>query len=328
VAYRSVQIQLKHRGIKYNLHFPTNTTPELGFIQSSIARYIPALCVQSKDILAGAPAAEAAMPNIRVIPLNWWSEKNAHVVTCVKLKYVQQPLGKSAATSTVIRPSKRIIYDTTEAVVSFLSENIGTCVDEFTEEWARVSKMVVIAREGTSACCIHIVCKLTFYNFIVAQMSKEKDWKDIQLISFDLQTVEFAYAEVRFIVSVVASIQSFFIYQDYAVSITTCEDSLSASHARFDLQFSRRRAGQPRSDSFNPHDEAEIHLRAILQHGHGRLAPSLHNFVQILRDTLPIVVELEEIRKEDAEKVHAGARPLDIFAKTAGWYRMLYGDFR
>jgi mediator of RNA polymerase II transcription subunit 14 len=66
----------------------------------------------------------------------------------VKLKYVQQPMGKSASTSTVIRPSKRIIYDTTEAVVSFLSENVNTCVDEFLEEWARVSKMVVIAREG------------------------------------------------------------------------------------------------------------------------------------------------------------------------------------
>ena len=62
-------------------------------------------------------------------------------------------MGKSASTSTVIRPSKRIIYDTTEAVVSFLSENVNTCVDEFLEEWARVSKMVVIAREG--ALCLY-----------------------------------------------------------------------------------------------------------------------------------------------------------------------------
>ena len=66
----------------------------------------------------------------------------------MKLKYVQQPMGKTASTSNIIRPSKRIIYDTTEAVVSFLSEDVDTCVDEFLEEWARVSKMVVIAREG------------------------------------------------------------------------------------------------------------------------------------------------------------------------------------
>ena len=71
-------------------------------------------------------------------------------MTCVKLKYVQQPMGKPASGSAVIRPSKRIIYDSTEAIVSFLSENVNTCVDEFLEEWARVSKMVVIAREGTT----------------------------------------------------------------------------------------------------------------------------------------------------------------------------------
>lgn len=117
-------------------------------LQSCLARSIPALCVQSSDILSGAPAAEAAMPNIRVIPLNWWSEKKVQVVTCVKLKYVQQPIGKKARTSNIIRPSKAIIYDTTEAVVSFLSEDVDKCVDEFLEEWANVSKMVVIAREG------------------------------------------------------------------------------------------------------------------------------------------------------------------------------------
>ena len=76
-------------------------------------------------------------------------------MTSVKLKYVQQPMGKSAGTSTVIRPSKRIIYDTREAVVSFLSENVNTCVDEFLEEWARVSKMVVIAREGMDPVYLH-----------------------------------------------------------------------------------------------------------------------------------------------------------------------------
>lgn len=40
------------------------------------------------------------------------------------------------------------MYDATEAVVSFLSEDVEKCVDEFLEEWGKVSKMVVIAREG------------------------------------------------------------------------------------------------------------------------------------------------------------------------------------
>ncbi|KAJ6495613.1 mediator complex subunit MED14-domain-containing protein [Mycena vitilis] len=282
VSYMNVERQFKIRGIPFthvspNLH--ETVTPELAHIQSSLARSVPALCVQSEHILSGAPAAEAAMPNIRVIPLNWWSDKNAQVVTCVKLKYVQQPMGKTAGTSSVIRPSKRIIYDTTEAVVSFVSENVNTCVDEFLEEWARVSKMVVIARE-------------------VAQMSKEQKWPDIRLLSFDLQTVAFAYAS------------------DYTVSIS-CEDQLSTG-GNFDLRFSRC---APSLDSFNPHDDAEPFLRNILRHGHGRLAPSLHRLVAFLRETLPIAVELEEIRQQSQGAV-------DTFAKAAGWYRLLFGDSR
>ncbi|KAJ3975413.1 MED14-domain-containing protein [Lentinula raphanica] len=293
VAYLNVEIQLKNRGIPFkhvNHSGSTSVSPELAYIQSSLARSVPGLCVQSSDILSGAPAAEAAMPNIRVIPLNWWSEKKAQVVTCVKLKYVQQPMGKSAGTSTVIRPSKRIIYDTTEAVVSFLSENVDTCVDEFLEEWARVSKMVVIARQ-------------------VAQMSKEKLWPDIRLLSFDLQTVEFAYAE------------------DYTVFIT-CEDQLS-NGGTFDLRFSRTRRSSGNLgdyDPFNPHDDAEPFLRNILTPGHGRLAPSLHRLVRLLRDTLPIAVELEAIRRETEHE--EGKIPVETFAKAAGWYRLMFGDLR
>ncbi|RXW15427.1 hypothetical protein EST38_g10430 [Candolleomyces aberdarensis] len=282
VAYMNVERQFKSRTIPYTHVNPASGTTqptEIVRIQSSLARCVPSLCVQATDILSGAPAAEAAMPNIRVIPLNWWSDENAQVITCVKLKYVQQPLGKRAGSSTIIRPSKRIIYDTTEAVVSFLSENVNTCVDEFLEEWARVSKMVVIARE-------------------VAKMSKEKAWSDIQLLSFDLQTVEFAYAP------------------GYAVSIA-CEDQLSLDGTKFILRFTR----DDPADSFNPHDDAEPFLTSILQqHGQGRLAPSLERLVMMLRDTLPIAVELEKIRKGCQEQGYH----VDTFAKASGWYRLLY----
>ncbi|KAJ3526719.1 hypothetical protein NMY22_g10058 [Coprinellus aureogranulatus] len=296
VAYINVERQLKARDLSFTYVSPASGVtlpPELSRIQSSLARSVPALCVQATQILAGAPAAEAAMPNVRVIPLNWWSEESAQVVTCVKLKYVQQPLGKRAG-SIIIRPSKRIVYDTTEAVVSFLSENINTCVDEFLEEWAKVSKMVVIARE-------------------VAKMSKEKGWKDMQLLSFDLQTVEFAYAE------------------GYSVSVT-CEDQLSSSGAKFDLRFTRTCPSSPESErgstrdtnTFNPHDDAEPFLSNILRHGQGRLAPSLERLVMMLRDTLPIVVELEKIRRAcEDENYH-----VDTYAKSSGWYRILYPSLR
>ncbi|KAL0956179.1 hypothetical protein HGRIS_002339 [Hohenbuehelia grisea] len=290
VAYVNVEAQLKRRDIPFTCVNSNGGDPlpqEIASIQSSLAQSVPSLCVQSKHILSGAPAAEAAMPNIRVIPLNWWSAKSAQVVTCVKLKYVQQPMGKTAATTgAVIRPSKRIIYDPKEAVVSFVSENVNTCVDEFLEEWARVSKMVVIARE-------------------VAQMAKTKKWNGVHLISFDLQTVEFAYAE------------------DYAVSIT-CTDQLSATGGKFDLRFSR---SPPRDDdlSYNPHDDAEPFFRDILQHGQGKLALSIHRLVALLRDTLPIVVALDEIRCASGADRIAG---VDTFAKAPGWYRLLYGDLR
>ena len=117
--------------------------------------------------------------------------------------------------------------------------------------------------------------------------------------------------------------------QDYTVSIS-CQDQLSPTGGNFDLDFSRipppkgaTNTGDP-ADSFNPHEDAEPFLRDILRHGHGRLVPSLHRLVTRLRDTLPIVVELEVIRKEGKQR----GRNLDIFAKAAGWYRLLYGDLK
>ena len=90
VAYTNVERQFKLRGIRYEHVNPMNGAPvttELAHIQSSLARSIPALCVQSADILSGAPAAEAAMPNIRVIPLNWWSNKKAQASQFDELFY-------------------------------------------------------------------------------------------------------------------------------------------------------------------------------------------------------------------------------------------------
>ncbi|KAI8975875.1 MED14-domain-containing protein [Trametes punicea] len=297
VAYTKVEQQFKLRGIPYTHVNSTSHagTPELAHIQSSLARSIPALCVLSSDILSGAPAAEAAMPNIRVIPLNWWSNDQAKVVTCVKLKYVQQPIGKRASGTTVIRPSKRIIYDTREAIVSFLSDDVDKCVDEFLEEWARVSKMVVIARE-------------------IAQMSTKYLWTDVRLLSFDLQTVEFAYAA------------------DYTLSLT-CTDQLASSGGSYHLRFGRIEPDEdhntmqvddgtmPRS-THNPHEDVEPYMRSLLRNG--RLSSALHRLVGLLRETLPIVAELEDIRVSAAR---SGAC-VDTFAKSAGWFRILYGDLR
>lgn len=107
----------------------------------------------------------------------------------------------------------------------------------------------------------------------------------------------------------------------------SCEDQLSPTGGNFDLEFSRVQASDAMEtdvpfDTVNPHEEAVPFLRNILRHGHGKLAQSLHRLVTLLRDTLPIVVELENIRR-DSDK---HGRKLDIFAKSAGWFRLLYGD--
>jgi mediator of RNA polymerase II transcription subunit 14 len=139
---------------------PTGVTQH---IRTGIGRSVPALCVRAADILSGAAAADAAEANVRIVPLHWWDagneqedlygdEERVEVVTSVKLKYVQPPLAASGNNGSVVRVSKRIIYDTAQAVVSFLSEDVKLCVDEFLEEWAKVSKMVVIAREGAWKC--------------------------------------------------------------------------------------------------------------------------------------------------------------------------------
>lgn len=145
-------------------------------------------------------------------------------------------------------------------------------------------------------------------------MSTKKKWTDVRLLSFDLQTVEFAYAE------------------DYSVSIT-CTDQLSPTGGTYDLRFSRAREDIAAMDTdsedvetilaqYNPHEDVEPFMRNLLRQG--PLSVSLTRLVAMLRDTLPIVAELEYIR---VTALKAGEN-IDTFAKTAGWFRVLYGDFR
>ena len=170
----------------------------------------------------------------------------------------------------------------------------------------------------------------------VAQMSSKHLWTDVKLISFDLQTVEFTYSS------------------DYSVSLTCStdysdplEDKLSAKRSSYHLRFGRvlpdsDLSGAPPPDPnamdvdgelsvplfTNPHEDAEPFLCALLAHGslsRDGLSTALHQLVAVLRATLPIVAELEEIR---AAAARAGGPPIDTFAKSARWFRVLYGDLR
>lgn len=170
MAHTKVENQLKRLDIRFWHVYPSSSTsggapivgagpPSVfGPLQSTLSHAIPALLIQSSDVLRDSAARDAAMPNIRVVPLAWWAAgakaKGPKVVTCVKLRHVQQLVGRRIATASsqgVLRPSRRIVYDAQEALVCFLSDEVEGCVDEFKEEWESVSKIVVIAREGMSA---------------------------------------------------------------------------------------------------------------------------------------------------------------------------------
>lgn len=139
--------------------------------------------------------------------------------------------------------------------------------------------------------------------------------------------------------------------QDYTVLIS-CTDQLSPTGGSFELRFSRcspsllpsnpNTLAPPPPPTFiqfhlrsNPHEEAEPYLRQILRHG--PLAPSLHRLVGLLRDTLPIAVELDRLTVGTRESFGSGwgrqvrstEEPwFDTIVKGIGWWRVLYGDLR
>ncbi|KAI0296496.1 mediator complex subunit MED14-domain-containing protein [Multifurca ochricompacta] len=296
VAHTKVEKQLKRLNIPYSHVYPPSPTvpvapvnaagtglpATLGPLHSTLSHTIPALLIQSSDVLRNSAARDAAMPNIRVVPLAWWvpgaSAKGPKVVTCVKLRHVQELVGRRVTTASasrgVLRPSKHIVYDAHEAVVCFLSDEVDGCMDEFKDGWESVSKIVVIARE-------------------VVNMAKEKQWEDVRLLSFDLQTVEFTYAS------------------DYTLSIS-CKDQLLTGGS-YHLHFGRLHL--PAQDEAhhhrpNPHSKAEPFFHALLRHG--RLADALPAMVSVLRDTVPILEVLTHIT------------PARAVPKAAGWWRVMF----
>jgi mediator of RNA polymerase II transcription subunit 14 len=148
-------------------------------------------------------------------------------------------------------------------------------------------------------------------------MAKVRNWHDVQLLSFDLQTVEFAYATVCLSRDFWDLRMTDGLLQSYSVSITSI-DQLSATGGSYSLRFSRCDG----HGGDNPHGDAEPFFRNLLRAG--KLLPSLNRVVSVLRDTLPVVALLETFRSEAVAK----GTFLDSFPKAAGWYRLLYCDSR
>ncbi|KAG8791790.1 mediator complex subunit, partial [Serendipita sp. 399] len=305
VAHTLIESQLKARNIPYIHVRPPLAVPRLplpkpgegpkvsaahqraletlrhrqAISKSPLESYLPILSVRSSDLLAGAAAAEAAMPNIRIEPIEWWSlDRDCMVNTSVQLKYVQpldQPRSSDGgANGKIICPSENISYDTRTSVITFLSRKVGDCVDEFLKEWARVSKVVVIARQ-------------------ISLMPDKKGWKDVRILSFDLQTVEFAYC------------------RDYSLSITSVDGIYRLSFSRcapppsndesnkmvVDTAESSLNPSDPRR---NAHEDCTKYAQELLKDD--RLGASVFELVGFLRSTVNVVEMLDILEEEESTR--------------------------
>ena len=130
------------------------------------------------------------------------------------------------------------------------------------------------------------------------------------------------------------------------MSISCTDQLLPSSNSSYELYFSRvsRRIGRSSAhsgsqdavmgeldddDGYNPHEETEPFLRHVLRHG-PQLSASLRHLVGLLRDSLPFVCVVDTIRRsaESGKDKDALTVGVDVFAKSAGWFRILYGDMR
>lgn len=98
-----------------------------------------------------------------------------------------------------LRPNTQVLYHPLTSVVSFISANAETSIEEFAEEWDRVRRTLAVARHGTidllSIGCF--VGALTSGFMIVAGLNQKKGFKDVRLSYFDLSTVRLSYHPVN-----------------------------------------------------------------------------------------------------------------------------------
>ena len=149
-------------------------------------------------------------------------------------------------------------------------------------------------------------------------MAKAKQWEDVRLLSFDLQTVEFTYASVCDAFTPYfpcgCNLSHCHPLQDYTLSIS-CKDQLLTGGS-YSLQFGRLpvaahdgAAHDGHDTRPNPHAEAEPFLHAVLRQG--RLADALPALVSVLRDTVPVLEVLARI-------------PARAIPKAAAWWRVMF----
>ncbi|CEL60873.1 hypothetical protein RSOLAG1IB_04112 [Rhizoctonia solani AG-1 IB] len=304
VSYALVEAQLRHLALPYTIAY--NTKPGSAVVTPPgrdypLSQSIPALTVSATDLfrkghtLGDKDKDKDVEDQVAIEVIGWWNPTaSCQVATSVRLKYA--PPVSSAKTKSrggVLRITPRLYYNTLTHVVTFVSESVEGCVGSFLAGWMSVRRLIVIARE-------------------IVKMHKTRHWRDVKLLSSDLQQVVFQY------------------FQDYTLSIrwrpAPAQNELLANaqndSGSYELSFSRLNQTTP----WNPHSDLESHFTRRLQDD--LAAGDIASFAMLLRDSLPVLLEINRI----ANHASISAR-LDIFYKAVGWYRVLidsrYGlDFR
>ncbi|KAL7420323.1 mediator complex subunit [Cryptotrichosporon argae] len=271
VAQTIVEQQLKDRGIPYTHVFPPDTDkhPVIGMV--------PNVVVNARDLLKDGRATEVAESDVVIHIRDWWLGGTCSVDTVVQLVHTPQA---SAATSAGASPAvarassssaaraEGISFDQATSTVRFHSDAIGRCVPDFLGQWERIGKVVVVAGE-------------------VNQLGKTEQFKDIRMLSFDLRTATLEYAP-GFIVS---------------ITYTPASDSYEASFSRSAIGATPAMSTPAREDEPNPHEQLapvlSYRLNELTREG-SRSETAGKRFIQLLRATLPLLVEVDALRVSNA----------------------------
>ncbi|KAF8343097.1 mediator complex subunit MED14-domain-containing protein [Cantharellus anzutake] len=313
VSHTRIEQQLKSRGIPYMPIFPKILPPDPESMEVHRHRAVPVIRVTARDMwpTPGSRGPEVSMANIKISVMNWWTSNKAKVITEVKLRS-PPPLAFNTSRhrpSTVsgpgLSPGSLVSYDPRSSVLSFVSGEADNAIDEFLSEWDRVEKTLAIARH-------------------VAEMSRQKEYEDVQLLSFNLLAIEFTY------------------HSDYVGLIEYNPPSLlpepGAAPCTFKVSFSRlsplpSRSHGSRGDAVrlaptdNPHQQLEPYLAPRIIEGDQELTRSaVQEFVILLRSTLPLLLELESIKDECnvSRLAHPSSPLVTVVLKGAAWFRIMY----
>ncbi|KAG8988548.1 mediator complex subunit [Tulasnella sp. JGI-2019a] len=277
VSHTKVEQQLKSRGIPWTSVFSTsagNTSDAPGskFEDlspfSATARSVPKIWVKIGDIIRSSEVTALACENVKMKVVDWWCERPCRVVTSVRLRDVEPVSeGKSStqpstAGMQVIHPSRRITYDPASSIISFISDSVDTCVDEFLEEWEKIQKVANLVRE-------------------VRRTQLKRGWDDIRILSFDLQRVVFAYHSVYTVII-------------EWVPLSARPDG--KSNGAYEMEFG---VVPGRTDGINPHQALSSSLSSTLRTEASRsMEKAVEGLIWVLRDTLKVLLAVQQVKRE------------------------------